>query len=482
MTVLFEEQVKVCLDVAAKMGASYSDVRVNKIHRKMLRLDNRGSRVFNDVDLTLGVRVIVKGSWGFCGSSILDNEYCKRVTERAVRVARAASAVNKSKVTLTEEPTLNERYSNNFIKHPLKVEDQEIYDLLDTAVKTLKESGKRIKSFSATFQGFEEEKLIVTSEGTCVQQKLVGCGSSIQGWATENGNMVRRSYPQSLGLNLATKGYEWIQEVDLINNATRIGCELEELLDARCYPQGFSDLLLADDMLALQIHETVGHPTELDRALDMEWDFAGSTFLTPEKVGLKFGSNCVNVVADATISGGAGSYYFDDEAVKGKKVDLIKDGVFVGYQTSRETAALLGLSKSSGGMRAMSGLHQPLVRMSNINLLAGDWTREEIIKDTKQGLLITAPLMEIFDQRRRTFTFSGEIGWRIKNGEIAGVVKEPIYSGQTLNFWHNCDAIAKDGWTLFSSGCGKGRPHQTVRVGHYCSLARFRNVLSRCFE
>ena len=480
--VLFEEQIRLCLDTAARVGASYCDVRVYKIHRKTLRLDNGGSKVFNDIELNLGVRVIVEGSWGFCGSSVLDNENCKKVTERAVRVARAASAVNKNKVILADSSTLNGRYSNDFIKHPLKVDDQEIYDLLGTAAKTLKESGKRLKSFSATFQGFEEEKLVATLEGTCVQQKLVGCGSSIQGWATGNGNMVRRSYPQSLGLQLATKGYEWIQEIDLVSNAARIGYELEKLLDARCYPQGSTDLLLADDMLALQIHETVGHPTELDRALDMEWDFAGSTFLTPRKVGLKFGSNCVNVVADATISGGAGSYNFDDEAVEGKKVDLIKDGVFVGYQTSRETAALLGLNESSGGMRAMSGLHQPLVRMSNINLLPGDWTEAEIIKDTNRGLLITSPLMEIFDQKRRTFTFSGEIGWQIENGEIVDVVKEPIYSGKTLNFWHNCDAIAKDGWALFSSSCGKGRPHQIVRVGHYCSLARFRNVLIGCFD
>lgn len=457
------------------MGASYAELRVVSLNKRSISFNDEGFEFFDDVDVSFGVRVIADGSWGFCGSSVLETDSLKKTAERAVKVARVAASINREKVLRVEAPTVNATYISSFLKHPFEIETREINDLLMTAVKTLKENHK-VKLASATFQGFEESKYIETSEGSKVQQKLIGCGSSIQARAAENGNVARRSYPQTLGPNLATRGFEWVEAADLITNAMRIRKELEELLDARKCPKGFTDLLLADDLLALQIHETIGHPTELDRALDTEWDFAGSTFLTPEKLGLKFGSSCVNVVADATISGGAGSYKFDDEAVEGKKVDLIKNGIFVGYQTSREMAAALGLNESSGGMRAMRGLYQPLIRMSNINLLPSDWTRNEIIKDTKQGVLMIAPLMEIFDQRRRTFTFSGEIAWRIENGELVEAVKEPIFSGHTLDFWRNCDAIAKDGWSLFSSGCGKGRPHQRVRVGHYCSMARFKNT------
>ena len=474
---MYTEVLDFIMDLASKMGVQYCDARITKYRSKLISCHNGIVTVNDEVNEGIGVRVLMEGSWGFYGSHSVELESCKDLVEKAIKMATSASIYNKYKVKLVESSIVTGKYVNDFKKNPFTVEETDIIDLLKTSNEVLKEQSVKIRHSLTSFKAFEEEKYVATSEGSNVYQKFTGCGALVQGRAYENGLVARMSYPQSLDLNFATKGYEWIEGLDLVNNAEKIGKELINLLAAPTCPHGTRDLILADDMLALQIHETIGHPTELDRVLGTEWDFAGSSFLTPDKLGvLQFGSDVVNVTADPTISGGPGTYKYDDEAVEGKSTYLIKNGIFIGYQSSREIAAALNLKESSGGMRAMDGVHPPLIRMNNINLLPGDWTRDEIISDTSEGLLITGPIMEIFDQRRRTFIFGAEIGWLIKNGELVEVVRNPVYSGQTLSFWRNCDAIAKDGWSSYSSGCGKGRPHQRVRVGHYCSMARFVNV------
>jgi len=233
-------------------------------------------------------------------------------------------------------------------------------------------------------------------------------------------------------------------------------------------------------MLALQIHETLGHCTELDRVLNTEVDFVGpigKSFFSPDTLGkLWFGSDLINIVADATIEGGQGTYGYDDEAVPAKKTYLVKDGIFVGFQSSRETAAEIGLEESSGQFLGTFGYDQPVVRMTNINLLPGDYTREELIEDTKEGILMSGYGTEIFDQRRTTFGFGAQKAWRIENGELAQIYRDPTYYGVTTPFWRTCDGISKDNWFGYGGGCGKCRPGQSGRVGHFCGSARFRNV------
>jgi TldD protein len=472
-----EDVLDFIISLATKLGAQYCDVRIIKNRFRVIRSNNANIDVYEETNDGIGIRVLTNGSWGFSGSSSVERELCKDLVEKAIKMARTTSMYNRKSIKLIDVKSVDGKYVNEFKKNPLTAEETNVIDLLNTTTKTLKEQSDKITSASASFKAFVEERYVATSEGSKIYQKLTGCGAIVQGKAMENGLVVSRSYPQTLDFNVATKGYEWIEETDLVSKAAETGKELLKLLSAPSCPYGFTNLILADDLLALQIHETIGHPTELDRVLDTEWDFAGSSFLTPDKLGtLRFGSESVNVVADPTISGGPGTYKYDDEAVEGKTVYLIKNGMFVGYQSSREMAAKLNLEESSGGMRAMDGMHPPLIRMNNINLLPGDWTREEIISDTREGILMTGPIMEIFDQRRRTFIFGAEIGWRIKKGDLVEVIRNPVYCGKTLSFWQGCDAIAKDGWTHYSSGCGKGRPHQRVRVGHYCSMARFVNV------
>ena len=474
---MFEDNAKVCLDEAGRHGASYAEARFLSSRTRTATSDGSTFEVQNTSEATFGVRVLADGMWGFAAGTGITKQSCRKVAARAVRIARISAEMSMRKISLIDIPTVKGEYSSNFKKNPFEVEIDEINELLKNSVKLLRNESKRIKSALGSIFAFEEKKYIATSEGSSVFQRTIGCGPSLYGIAIVNGLPQRRSYPSSRGHNISTRGYEAVEEADLLGNSERIGKELLSLINSRGCPRGTTSLIIYGDLLSSHIHETVGHPTESDRAMDTEWDFAGSTFLTPEKRGsFSFASKIVNIVADATIPGGPGSYDFDDELVSGKRVSLIKDGIFDGYQTSRETAKELGIAESSGAMRAMTGVFLPLIRMTNINLEPGDWTANELVQDTRGGILATGASLAIFDQRRRTFIFSGEIGWRIENGELKEVIKNPIYHGSSTDIWQGCDAIAKDGWGGYGTSCGKGRPHQSMRVGHYSSQARFKNM------
>lgn len=251
-----------------------------------------------------------------------------------------------------------------------------------------------------------------------------------------------------------------------------------ELLTAKQCETGIKTLILGESQLALQVHESCGHPTELDRVLGMEANYAGTSFMTPDLLGnLQYGSSLVNIVSDATSPRGLGTYGYDDEGVPAQKVYLIKDGLFTGYQSSRETAPIIN-QVSNGTMRAESWNDIPLVRMPNINLLPGDSTLEEMIAGTEDGLLLTTNRSWSIDDKRLNFQFGTEIGWEIKDGKLGCMVKNPTYGGRTPEFWNSCDAIAnKDYFNIWGTpNCGKGQPSQTMRVGHGVSYARFRNV------
>lgn len=298
------------------------------------------------------------------------------------------------------------------------------------------------------------------------------------GIAIRNGEVQVRSFPASFRGDFSTSGYEFFESLALIEHAKETGRELSKLFEAEKCPSDHLDLILATDQLALQIHESCGHPTELDRAMGTEADYAGTSFLTSEKLGkFMYGSKHVNLVADATTAGGLGTFGYDDEGTKAKRAYLVKEGLFVGYQSSRETAVELNLPESSGGMRADSPLSLPLIRMTNINLLPEDWKDEEIIKDTKNGILVMTNRSWSIDDRRINFQFGTEIGWRIRNGSKEQMVKKPTYMGVTPQFWGSCDAVSRDNWKMWGTPtCGKGVPGQVMYVGHGCGTARFRNV------
>jgi len=251
------------------------------------------------------------------------------------------------------------------------------------------------------------------------------------------------------------------------------------LLAAPQCPSGEMDIILAGEMLALQVHESCGHPIELDRVLGTEASYAGTSFLTPDKLGtFRYGSDVVNISADATIPGGLGSFAYDDEGVPAQRAEIVKNGIFVGYLTSRETAAQLGLGASNGTMRADGPNRLPIIRMTNINLEPGDIPMSEIIRTTERGLLMDTNQSWSIDDKRLNFQFGCEVARVIEDGEITGIVRNPTYTGITPEFWGACDAVADaEMWTVQGvPNCGKGEPGQTAHVGHGVSAARFRNV------
>lgn len=476
---MFSEFGKVALEEATKKGASYADIRISEILNEILTVKNGEPEAVNLLQTKgFGVRVIADGAWGFAGSIDINKEEIVKTVEKAVSIAKASAMLKKKEATLIREEAREDQYSSSFQKDPFKIPVEEKLDVLVQAGRILKEQSPLIKAAYAYYRGFRENKFFMSIEGAKISQQTTWCGGGLSAIAVKNGEMQTRSYPASFGGNNATSGYEFFESFALVDHAKETGQELLRLLDAEKCPSGEIDVILTGDQLSLQIHESCGHPTELDRVLGMEADYAGTSFLTPEKLGnFMYGSEKVNIMADATVPHGLGTFGYDDEGTRAKKMYLVKDGLFVGYQSSRETAVELNLGESSGGMRADSPMALPLIRMTNINLLPGDWKAENIIEDTKDGVLLMTNRSWSIDDRRVNFQFGTEIGWRIRNGSKENMVKNPTYMGVTPQFWGSCDAVSKDDWIMHGvPNCGKGVPSQVMYVGHGCGTARFRKV------
>ena len=474
-----EDFGKYALKEAENNGASYADIRISEILNENLTVKNGEPETISYSQVRgFGIRVIVDGAWGFAGSVDITREEIKRCVEKAVSIAKASAMLKKREVVLAKEKVYREKYATSFKKDPFKVPLEEKLKVLVEASRFLKEFSPLVNVSYAHYRGYRESKLFMSSEGAEINQQVTWCGGGISAIAVKGSEVQIRSYPSAFRGDFATSGYEFFEALALMDHAQTVGKELLQLFEAEKCPSGEIDLILRGDQLALQIHESCGHPTELDRVLGTEADYAGTSFLTPEKLGkFRYGSEKVNIVADATAPLGLGTFGFDDEGTKAKKVYLVKEGVFVGYQSSRETAAQLGLKESSGGMRADSPLALPIIRMTNINLIPSDYKAEEIVDDTREGVLMMTNLSWSIDDKRINFQFGTEIGWLIKNGSLEKIVKNPTYMGVTPQFWGSCDAISKDDWKMWGTpNCGKGVPGQVMYVGHGCGTARFRKV------
>ncbi|MHA1903757.1 MAG: TldD/PmbA family protein [Candidatus Thorarchaeota archaeon] len=469
--------IETCLDE----GASYADIRIVTLRGEDISFKKGNIEVMNLNEVKgFGIRVIKNGGWGFAGSYDVSLEEIERVAKLATRIANASGGTRKEPITMVEEKAVEDTYETKVKKDPFKIPSEEKIEILREADKRLMEyDSSTIKMTSADFRGNEEQKVFASSEGAYINQRIVWCGGGISCTAMVAGNQPqRRSYPGSFRGDFATSGYEYFEGLKILDYVDQTAAEAIALATAKHCPSEKTTLLLDGHQLMLQIHESTGHPTELDRALGTEAAFAGTSFLTPDKLGkLKYGSEHVTLVADCTLEGGLGTYGYDDEGVKARRVELVKDGLFVGYQTSRETAALLGLEKSSAGMRADSPQKIPLIRMVNINLEPNGWKRNDIIEDTKKGILMTTNKSWSIDDKRLNFQFGTEIAWEIINGEIGQILKNPTYTGITPEFWGGLDASSEDDWRLWGTpNCGKGQPGQVMYVGHGCGTARFHDV------
>ncbi len=467
------------LDAARKAGAGYADIRVIREQRESVQTKNGAvEAVSSDQSGGFGIRVLVGGHWGFASSLSYEPAEVERVAAEAATIARASALAGPpSPVSLEALEPLRAEYRTPVSEDPFAVKlEERIGLLLDADARMRAAGGVRLAQGQVAMS--REEQLFANTEGRVIEQSFVECGAGITATAVGAGEMQRRSYPASFGGNVAQAGYEFVRGLDLAAHAEQCAKEAAQLLAAPQCPSGQMDIILESSQLGLQIHESCGHPVELDRALGYEASYAGTSFLTPDKLGkFQYGSEHVNIVGDATAPGGLGTYAYDDEGVPGRRFPIIDRGRFVNYLTSRETAAMLGQA-SNGAMRADGWNRLPIIRMTNINLLPGDWGLDELIRDTGKGLLLLTNKSWSIDDRRLNFQFGTEAAYEIADGSLGRLYKNPTYTGITPEFWGSCDAVCSPAhWTLWGlPNCGKGEPPQVAHVGHGASPARFRAV------
>jgi TldD protein len=473
-----KEIVQRAVETARAAGATYADARALLRRTQSIHTRNGAADALTDsTDQGVGIRVIADGAWGFAGSASTAPADVDATADLAVRIARASASLSPGRVDLAPLEPARAEWSSEFETDPFTVPLEDKLALLLDADKAMREV-PGIRVAIAEINLVREEKWFASMEGADIVQARIQSGGMIQAIAEGDGEVQRRSYPSSLDGDNANCGWEFVEEMDLPGNARRIAEEAAALLKADPCPSKVTTLILEGSQLALQVHESCGHPTELDRVFGTERSFAGTSFLTTDKLdALRYGSDLVNLYADATIPGALGSFGYDDEGVPAQRVDLVKTGLFSGYLSSRETAARLGL-ESGGAMRASGWNRVPIIRMTNINLAPGDSSLERMIRDTDDGIYAATTKSWSIDDLRLNFQFATEIAWEIKDGQLGRMLRNTTYQGVTPEFWAGCDAIAgSEEWHPWGIlNCGKGEPMQVMWVGHAVAPARFRNV------
>ncbi len=466
------------LNVAEVKGATYADIRLVRRESQRITVKNGVVEVLESShDQGFGVRVIADGAWGFASSSRLELAEVERVASLAVEIAKASALVKTGEMNLGPPIVHVDTYRTPVDIDPFTILLERKIGLLLNADKAMRRT-EGVKVAKSSLEFIRERKTFASSEGSFIEQEIVESGGGLEATAVDGGEVQKRSYPNSFGRHQGTAGYEFIEAMDLVGHAEPVGAEAVALLTAPQCPSMVTTLILGSAQLALQVHESCGHPIELDRVFGTEASYAGTSFLTTDKLGaFRYGSEMVNITADATIPGGLGTFGYDDEGVEAQRTPIVHQGLFVGYLTSRETATLLSQA-SNGAMRADGWNRIPLIRMTNINLEPGEWDFENLIADTDEGIYMEMNKSWSIDDKRLNFQFGTEVAYEIKGGKLGQLYKNATYTGLTPQFWGSCDAVCNERhWQVWGTpNCGKGQPSQIAHVGHGTAPARFRNV------
>lgn len=475
------------LETARRRGARYADVRLIQSAEESLSVKNGSVDGLSRTEsFGFGVRVLVgppdAGAWGFAASRVLTAAEADRVAGQAVQIAHASARAPDGPVRLGPPAASRGTYTTPIQIDPFGVSTETKLELLLQADAALERGGRGaaaalVRHGSLVF--IREHKAFANTEGADLEQTLYEAGGGIVATAVSDDDVQRRSYPNSAERQQGTAGWEYILALDLPGQAERVAAEAVQLLTAPpCPPDTLTTVILGASQLALQIHESCGHPIELDRVFGAEAAYAGGSFLTPEKLGrFRYGAEVVNLTAEALRPTGLGTFGWDDEGVPASATPIVKDGLFVGYLMSRETAARLDLP-SNGCMRAAGWNRVPLVRMTNVSLEPGPWTLADLITDTDAGLFLETNRSWSIDDKRYNFQFGTEVGYEIKGGKLGRLLKNCTYTGNTPAFWRSCDAVCDaNHWVMYGTpNCGKGQPAQVMHTGHGAAPARFRNV------
>lgn len=467
------------LSLARKAGASYADIRINRYRNESIAArEKQVEQVSRTQSFGFGVRVLHGGAWGFASSREVTPEAVRRMTEQALAIARSSARFRKKPVALIAAKGVKASWKSAFVRDPFDVPlDGKIQFLLKMNEAALGVKGVSFVNSSLSFMN--EQKFYASTDGSVIEQYLIRTSPDFDVTAID---AARGDFQQRSALPSAkTIGYEYLEQYPWHQEAEQAGHEAVEKLSAKSVTPGKYDLVLHPTHLWLTIHESVGHPTELDRALGWEADYAGTSFLTPEKRGkLQFGSKLVNLVADRTQPQGLATVAYDDEGVAAERWHLIKDGLFVDWQTTRELAAATGGKSSHGCLHAESWGAVPFARMPNISLepARDSATLDDLIADVQDGILILGNGSYSIDQQRYNFQFGGQTFWEIKNGKKGAMLRDVAYQSRTTDFWGALDGLG--GESTYDLGGslqdGKGQPGQSNAVSHGCPVARFRKI------
>ena len=468
------------LDAVARRGVTYADVRAIEIREQEITTKNgKAGHVSSSESVGIGIRVLAFGGWGFAATDDLTKEGVESAANLALEIAQAGAAARKREVLLAPEEKYEATWVSPFSIDPFSIPvDQKLGALLAVDAELRHTPGVSLAEASMHFE--RRRQVFASTLGSVIDQTRYLSGAGFTALSYQEGEIQKRSYPSSFGGQYQLKGYELVDELRLLENAPRMAEEAVALHKADQCPEGEFDLIVDSSQLGLQIHESIGHPIELDRVLGTEANYAGMSFLTLDHLDrLRYGSEIVNVVCDARLEHGPGlgTFAFDDEGVPAQGNDIIRNGRFVGYMTSRETAAEVGQSRSNGCMRADGWGRLPLIRMTNVSLKPGEQSLEEVF-DIGHAIYMETNKSWSIDDKRYNFQFGCEIGWEIRNGKRVRMLKNPSYSGISTEFWNACTAIAgPQHWPLWGvPNCGKGQPEQVMGTGHGASPARFRKI------
>ncbi|HEX2027813.1 MAG TPA: TldD/PmbA family protein, partial [Nitriliruptorales bacterium] len=465
------------VEAATAAGATYADARAMVSRNESLEArDGQIESLRNSESGGLGVRALIGGSWGFFATNDLTDEAARGAGVRAAETARASATVPFPDVRLADVPVAEDHYATPYEEDPFAVGVSDKADLLVGVTGDMR-AVEGVAVARASLEFWSTEKWFVSSQGHRISQHLVESGGGMSATAVGERETQRRSYPQSFG-QYQTGGYEIVRGFDLPGNALRVADEAVALLTADECPSGERDLILESSQLALQIHESVGHAIELDRILGWEAAFAGTSFLDLPQLGsLRYGSALMNITADATLPGALGTFGYDDEGTPAQRVDIVREGTWVGVLSGRDSAHIAGLPP--GGMVRGDGFNRlPMVRMTNVGLLPGDASLDEIVDATEDGILMATNRSWSIDDKRLNFQFGCEVGWEVRHGRLGRMLRNPTYTGITPQFWARLDMLAGgDEWRLWGTpNCGKGQPMQVAHTAHPAAPARFRGI------
>jgi len=469
------------LEHAQRLGVEHADVRVERIRTADLALHDARLETSHDNDERgLAIRVVLDGTWGFAGGLVLDADASRTLVDRAVAVAKVSKPVTGERIELAAEPEHgDQQWVSSYDVDPFTVEESDRIALLtDWSSRVL--AAPVVRHVDASLKQVRETKFYADLAGTRTTQQRVRLQCQLLAtWVDDTSGrfetMRTIAPPVGRGWEFLTDGYDWDTEIAQLPEF------LEEKSKAPTVEPGSYDLIVDPSNLWLTIHESIGHATELDRALGYEANYAGTSFATPDKLGtLQYGSDLMHVTGDRQVEHGLSTTGFDDEGVAAQTWDLIKDGVLVGYQLDRRTAALRGIERSNGCAFADSPLHVPIQRMANVSLqpVGGGPTTDELIAGVEDGLYVVGDKSWSIDMQRYNFQFTGQRFFRIRGGRIAGQVRDAAYQATTTDFWRSMSAVGGPPTYVLGGAfnCGKGQPGQVAAVSHGCPAALFNGV------